>query len=110
MRDVPADDPAGVRDVLTALYEEIKDDYNMEVGPFGTKSQTVGLYLFHRDHPAVQVIYSFPSTYTRSYLQRQPGETMLLPASWTRGNGSIIAFSQRNENFFTREAVPPQLQ
>jgi len=84
VRDVPADDPAGVRDVLGALYEEVKDDYNMVVGPFGTKSQTVGLYLFHRDHPAVQVIYSFPSTYTRSYLQRQPGETMLLPASWTQ--------------------------
>jgi hypothetical protein len=80
VRDIPADDPAGVRDVLETLYEETKDDCNMVVGPFGTKPQVVGVYLFHRNHAAVQVIYSFPAAYTRSYLQRQPGETMLLPA------------------------------
>ena len=79
VRDIPADDPAGVRDVLAALYKETKDDYNLVIGPFGTKPQVVGVYLFHREHPAAQVIYSFPATYTRSYLQRQPGETMLLP-------------------------------
>ncbi len=79
VRDIPADDPGGVRDVLAALYEETKDDYNLVIGPFGTKPQVVGVYLFHREHPAAQVIYSFPAAYTRSYLQRQPGETMLLP-------------------------------
>ena len=79
LRDIPADDPAGVREVLEEIYEETKGDYNMVVGPFGTKPQVVGVYLFHRDHPATQVIYSFPATYTRSYLQREPGETMLLP-------------------------------
>jgi hypothetical protein len=79
VRDIPADDPSGVRDVLDTLYEETKDGYNMVIGPFGTKPQVVGVYLFHREHPAVQVIYSFPATYTRSYLQRQPGQTMLLP-------------------------------
>ena len=79
--DVPPDNPYGVMTVLEGIYEDIKDKYNMVIGPFGTKPQVVGVFLFHQDHKKVQVIYSFPSTYTRSYLRRQPGATMLLPVS-----------------------------
>lgn len=81
LRDVPADNPYGVRDVLEAVYGETSDTYNMVIGPFGTKPQVVGIHLFCRDHRKAQVIYSFPATYTRSYLKRQPGVTMLLPAA-----------------------------
>jgi hypothetical protein len=79
--DVPPDNPQAVRDVLESIHEEIKDSYNMVIGPFGTKSQVVGVFLFCSAHREVQVIYSFPATYTRSYLQRQPGATLKLPAA-----------------------------
>lgn len=81
VRDIPADNPYAVKMVLDAIYEETKDSFNMVVGPFGTKPQVVGLFLFCKEHRKVQVIYSFPATYTRSYLQRQPGATLLLPAA-----------------------------
>jgi hypothetical protein len=80
-RDVPPDNPQAARDVLKSIYEEIKDSYNMVIGPFGTKSQVIGVFLFCSAHREVQVIYSFPATYTRSYLQRQPGATLILPAA-----------------------------
>jgi hypothetical protein len=79
--DVPADNPHAVMTVLDGIYGDIKDKYNMVIGPFGTKPQVVGVFLFCQEHRKVQVIYSFPSTYTRSYLRRQPGVTMLLPVS-----------------------------
>ena len=53
----------------------------MVIGPFGTKSQVAGVFLFWMEHRKVQVIYSFPATYTRSYLKRQPGATLVLPAA-----------------------------
>jgi hypothetical protein len=81
VRDVPADSPSAVKAVLCGIYDEIKDRYNMVIGPFGTKPQVIGVFLFCREHRKVQVIYSFPSSYTRSYLQRQPGATLLLPVS-----------------------------
>ncbi|HUT68894.1 MAG TPA: hypothetical protein VMW86_10170 [Dehalococcoidales bacterium] len=81
VRDVPADNPYAVKTVLDAIYEETKDSFNMVIGPFGTKPQVVGLFLFCREHRKAQVIYSFPATYTRSYLQRQPGATLLMPVA-----------------------------
>ena len=81
VRDVPADNPYVVMTVLDGIYQDIKDRYNMVIGPFGTKPQVVGVFLFCQEHRKVQVIYSFPSTYTRSYLRRQPGATLLLPVS-----------------------------
>ena len=80
LRDVPADDPPGIRTVLESVFEETKDGYNMVVGPFGTKPHVVGIFLFCREHPGVKVIYSYPQSYTRSYLQRKPGITMQIPA------------------------------
>lgn len=80
LRDVPADDPPGVKAVLDGIYEETKDTFNMVIGPFGTKPHVIGIFLFCREHPRVQVIYSYPQTYTRSYLERQPGITMQIPA------------------------------
>jgi hypothetical protein len=77
---MPADNPYGVKAVLDAIHEETKDGYNMVIGPFGTKPQVVGVFLFCREQRKVQVVYSYPETYTRSYLKRQPGETLLLPA------------------------------
>jgi hypothetical protein len=79
VRDVPADSPYAATNVLNDIYQEIKDHYNMVIGPFGTKPQVIGVFLFCKEHRKVQVIYSFPSTYTRSYLRRQPGVTLLLP-------------------------------
>ena len=79
VRDVPADDPYAVRNVLEAVYHEVRDSFNMIIGPFGTKPQTVGVFLFCLEHPKAQVVYSFPVNYTRSYLQRKPGRTLLLP-------------------------------
>ena len=81
VRDVPADNPLGVKTVLDQIYEETKDSYNMVIGPFGTKPHVVGVFLFCREHPGVQVIYSYPQTYTKSYLERKPGMTMQLPAA-----------------------------
>jgi len=79
LRDVPPDDPYGVRNILEGIYHEVRDVSNVVVGPFGTKPQTIGVFLFCLEHPKVQVVYSYPSSYTRSYLQRQPGVTLLLP-------------------------------
>jgi hypothetical protein len=81
VRDVPADNPYAVKGVLETIYEETKDSFNMIIGPFGTKPQVVGIFLFCLEHRKVQVVYSFPSTYTRSYLRRQPGSTLLLPVA-----------------------------
>ena len=81
VRDVPPDNPQGVRDMLGSIYNELKETYNMVIGPFGTKSQVVGVFLFCAEHHKVQVIYSFPATYTKSYLKRQPGATLILPAA-----------------------------
>ena len=79
VRDVPADDSYAVRNVLEAIYDETRGSFNMVIGPFGTKPQTVGVFLFCLEHPKAQVVYSFPVTYTRSYLRRKPGPTLLLP-------------------------------
>jgi len=79
VRDVPADDPYAGRNMLEAVYHEVRDSFNMIIGPFGTKPQTVGVFLFCLEHPKAQVVYSFPVNYTRSYLQRKPGRTLLLP-------------------------------
>ena len=79
VRDVPADDPYATRGVLETIYNEVRGSFNMIIGPFGTKPQTVGLFLFCLEYPKAQVVYSFPSNYTRSYLRRKPGSTLLLP-------------------------------
>jgi len=78
-RDMPPDNPHASRNVLETIYKETKDSFNMVIGPFGTKPQAVGLFLFCLEHPKVQVVYSFPVQYTKSYLQRKPGTTLLLP-------------------------------
>ncbi len=77
--DVPADNPYAVRKLLEAIYDETKGSFNMVIGPFGTKPQAVGVFLFCLEHSGVQVVYSFPVKYTKSYLQRKPGPTLLLP-------------------------------
>ena len=87
-QDIPPDDPFGVRQALESIYHEVRDAYNVVIGPFGTKPQTVGVFLFCLEHPKVQVVYSFPSNYTHSYAQRQPGETILLPLTPSAGSGS----------------------
>jgi hypothetical protein len=79
VRDVPADNPYRVSTVLERIYSDIKDSYNMVIGPFGTKPQTVGVLLFCHRHPRVQVVYSLPARYTRSYLNRKPGVALELP-------------------------------
>jgi hypothetical protein len=79
LRDVAADNPQEAMTVLEGIYQETKEEYNLVIGPFGTKPQVIGVFLFWREHRKVQVIYSFPATYTRSYLRRQPGVTLLLP-------------------------------
>ena len=77
--NVPADNPYAVKNVLEDIYKDTRGSFNMVVGPFGTKPQVVGVFLFCWEYPKVQVVYSFPSKYTRSYLQRTPGATLLLP-------------------------------
>ena len=84
-RDIPTDDPFGVRQALEAIYHEVRDAYNVVIGPFGTKPQAVGVFLFCLEHPKVQVVYSFPSSYTLSYVKRQPGSTLLLPLTPVAG-------------------------
>ena len=79
VRNVPADNPYAVRNVLEAIYDETKGLFNMVTGPFGTKPQTVGLFLFWLEHPRVQVVYSYPVDYTKSYLKRKAGPTLILP-------------------------------
>ena len=79
LRDVPADNPYAVKNVLKSIYSDMRGSFNMVIGPFGTKPQVVGVFFFCLDHPKVQVVYSFPVDYTRSYLERKPGPTLLLP-------------------------------
>lgn len=81
IRDIPADNPFAVKNVLESIHEQTKDSFNMVIVPFGTKSQVVGLFYFWLDHRDVQIVYSYPSAYTRSYLKRQPGQTLLLPVT-----------------------------
>ena len=81
LKDMPPDDPYGVRNVLEEIYRDVRDNYNVVIGPFGTKPQTIGVFLFCLEHPKIQVVYSYPTSYTRSYLQRLPGDTLLLPMS-----------------------------
>ena len=79
VENVPPDNPYAVRGVLEAIYNDTKGSFNMVIGPFGTKPQVVGVFLFCLEYPKAQVVYSFPVKYTRSYLQRRPGPTLLLP-------------------------------
>lgn len=79
VRNVPADNPYAVKNVLEAIYNDTRGSFNMVIGPFGTKPQAVGVFLFCLEHPKVQVVYSYPMKYTRSYLRRKPGPTLLLP-------------------------------
>jgi len=79
VRNVPSDNPYAVKNALEAIYSDTRGLFNMVIGPFGTKPQVVGVFLFCLEHPKVQVVYSFPVKYTKSYLQRKPGPTLLLP-------------------------------
>ena len=79
MREVPADSPYAVKSILEGIYEDTRGSSNMVIGPFGTKPQTVGVFMFCLEHPKAQVAYSFPSNYTKSYLRRKAGPTLLLP-------------------------------
>jgi len=79
VRDVPSDSPYAVKGVLEAIHSDTRGVFNMVISPFGTKPQVVGVFLFCLEHPKVQVVYSFPVKYTRSYLKRKPGPTLLLP-------------------------------
>ena len=79
VKDIPADNPYPVKKVLEAIHSETRGSFNMVIGPFGTKPEAVGVFLFCLEHPRVQVVYSFPVKYTKSYLQRKPGPTLLLP-------------------------------
>jgi len=79
VRNVPADNPYAVKTVLEAIHNDTKGSFNMVIGPLGTKPQVVGVFLFCLEHPKVQVVYSFPVNYTRSYLRRKAGATLLLP-------------------------------
>jgi len=79
VRDIPADSPYAVKSVLESIYNDTRGSLNMAIGPFGTKPQVVGVFLFCLEHPKVQIVYSFPVKYTRSYLKRKAGPTLLLP-------------------------------
>ena len=79
VRHVPADNPYAVKNVLESIYSDTRVTFNMVIGPFGTKPQAVGVFLFCLEHPRAQIVYSFPEKYTRSYLHRKPGPTLLLP-------------------------------
>ena len=79
VRDIPPDNPCAVKNALEAVYDEVKGSYNMVIGPFGTKPQVAGVFLFCAEHRKVQVVYSYPGKYTKSYMQRRPGATLLLP-------------------------------
>jgi hypothetical protein len=79
LREAPADNPYAVKNVLETIRKELSGAYNLVIGPFGTKSQTVGVFLFWLDHRKTQIVYSFPGKYTDSYLKRRPGTTLILP-------------------------------
>lgn len=78
-RDVAADNAKEVKRVLENIWKEVGYKYNIIVGPFGTKSQTVGVFPFWLKHHEIQVVYSFPVEYTKSYLRRKPGYTLIVP-------------------------------
>jgi hypothetical protein len=74
VRDVPADNPYKVHTVLERIYSDIKDSNNMIIGPFGTKPQTAGVFLFCYQHPRVQVVYSLPAN--------TPSPTLTVSRGW----------------------------
>ncbi len=49
-------------EMSSIITEKIKEDHDLCISPLGTKPQTLGLYLFWRDHPETQIIYSIPVT------------------------------------------------
>lgn len=79
VRDVPSDNAYEVQQVLESIWKESSELFNIIIGPFGTKPQTIGVFLFWLEHREVQIVYSFPVEYTKSYLRRNPGYTMLIP-------------------------------
>lgn len=42
------------------LSKYIKKDIDISISPLGTKPQTLGLYLYWKEHPEIQIIYSAP--------------------------------------------------
>ncbi len=89
VRQAAADSPYHVRNTLESIYDEFKSTANMIIGPFGTKPQTVGIFIFWLEHPRIQVVYSFPNEYTKSYLNRKPGKTIMLPLANNITRGAI---------------------
>lgn len=77
---VQPDNAYEVKKVLEDIFTETGESFNIIIGPFGTKSQTVGVFLFWMEHREVQVVYSFPVDYTKSYLRRKPSRTLLILA------------------------------
>ena len=78
-RSVPADNAYEVKMILEDIWGKAGDRFNIIIGPFGTKSQTIGVFLFWLEHSEVQIVYSFPVEYTKSYLRRKPGHTLMVP-------------------------------
>jgi hypothetical protein len=76
---VPADNAYEVKMILEDIWREVGDRFNIIIGPFGTKSQTIGVFLFWLEHGETQIVYSFPVEYTKSYLRRKPGHTLMVP-------------------------------
>jgi hypothetical protein len=59
---VSALNPTEVCASLEKIYETYKD-WNFYVSPLGSKIQALGVYLFAKHHPDVQIVYAIPLEY-----------------------------------------------
>jgi len=68
-----ARDPVDVYQGLENLCKDKWSEFNICIAPFGTKMQTVGIYMFAKDHPDVQLVYSVPQRYFEGYYSKGVG-------------------------------------
>lgn len=63
----PAVDPFETKRVVCQVAKQIGQDINIVIAPLGTKMQAFGALLSAFQHPAMKVIYPFPSLYKADY-------------------------------------------
>jgi hypothetical protein len=66
--------PIEVYENLEKIYESHKD-WNLYVSPLGSKIQALGIYLFAKQHPEIQIVYAVPLEYLEEDYSKGIGPT-----------------------------------
>ena len=75
--------PDQTRDFLeSAIYVKgLHLNYNVVLAPLGSKMQTVGAFLFWRNHPEVTIVFTHPKRFFKEAYSDGYRETFVIPAS-----------------------------